>query len=52
MSILGSIYSKLGYETIPAAVASKTFYELKATLPGNDNVLDFVRSDDRPPDVR
>jgi hypothetical protein len=29
-------------EKIPAAVKAKSFYDLKATLPGKDRVLDFV----------
>lgn len=36
------IASKLGYEHIPEDVANKTFYDLKATLPGKDKALDFV----------
>ncbi|KAK8849444.1 hypothetical protein IAR55_004777 [Kwoniella newhampshirensis] len=35
------ISSKLGYETLPEDVAKKSFYDLKATLPGRDKVLDF-----------
>ncbi|WWC93084.1 uncharacterized protein L201_008049 [Kwoniella dendrophila CBS 6074] len=36
-----SLLSKLGYETIPAEIAKKSFYELKATLPGSKGQLDF-----------
>ncbi|WWD20068.1 hypothetical protein CI109_104542 [Kwoniella shandongensis] len=35
------IANKLGYEAIPADVGKKSFYDLKATLPGKDKVLDF-----------
>ncbi|WVQ79492.1 hypothetical protein IAT38_001591 [Cryptococcus sp. DSM 104549] len=41
MAILSSITSKLGYEQIPAAIANKSFYELKANLPGKKE-LDFA----------
>ncbi|WWC73431.1 uncharacterized protein I206_107399 [Kwoniella pini CBS 10737] len=36
-----SFLSKLGYETIPAEIAEKSFYDLKATLPGSKGELDF-----------
>lgn len=40
--MLGAIKSKLGYENIPEDVKHKSFYDLKATLPGTDKFLDFV----------
>ncbi|KAK4683627.1 glutathione peroxidase, partial [Tremellales sp. Uapishka_1] len=40
--MLGAITSRLGYETLPAGIAQKSFYELKAALPGKDKVLDFA----------
>ncbi|WVQ96415.1 hypothetical protein IAU59_003520 [Kwoniella sp. CBS 9459] len=40
MSFLTSVTSKLGYESIPASIAQKSFYELKAVLPGGKE-LDF-----------
>ncbi|ODN78367.1 hypothetical protein L202_04009 [Cryptococcus amylolentus CBS 6039] len=41
MSFFDSIAGKLGYETIPKEVASKSFYDLKATLPGSKGDFDF-----------
>ena len=41
-SILGGLYSRLGYEALPASIVGKSFYDLKAILPGKDKVLDFV----------
>jgi glutathione peroxidase len=35
-------FSKIGYETIPEDVKNKSFYDLKAELPGQDRVLDMV----------
>lgn len=32
-------------EKIPAAIKSMSFYDLKATLPGKDRVMDFVSGD-------
>lgn len=40
--MLGAIKSKLGYETLPAGLENKSFYDLKAQLPGQDKYLDFV----------
>lgn len=42
--LINTISSKLGYETLPAGIESKTFYDLKAVLPGKEKVLDFVSS--------
>ena len=42
MAILGAMSSKLGYETIPASVTSKSFYDLRPALPGKDKTYDFV----------
>lgn len=42
MTFFDSIASKFGYESIPADVANKSFYDLKAKLPGNKGDLDFV----------
>lgn len=36
-----AILSKFGYETIPASVTSKTFYDLRPALPGKDKTYDF-----------
>ncbi|KGB78115.2 glutathione peroxidase [Cryptococcus deuterogattii R265] len=41
MTFFDSIASKFGYESIPADVANKSFYDLKAKLPGNKGDLDF-----------
>lgn len=40
--MFGALKSKLGYETLPAGIENKSFYDLKAQLPGQDKVLDFV----------
>ncbi|WWD04081.1 hypothetical protein V865_002146 [Kwoniella europaea PYCC6329] len=37
-----SLFAKLGYESIPSEIAKKSFYELKATLPGSKGELDFA----------
>lgn len=42
--MFGAIKSKLGYETLPTEIAEKSFYELKAQLPGKEKFLDFVSS--------
>jgi hypothetical protein len=42
MAIFSSIGGVLGYETLPEGVKSKSFYDLKANLPGKDKVYDFV----------
>ena len=42
MTIFSSATSLLGYETLPAGLAHKSFYDLSAPLPGKDKVLDFV----------
>ncbi|WRT69421.1 uncharacterized protein IL334_006407 [Kwoniella shivajii] len=36
-----SFLSKLGFESIPADIAKKSFYDLKAILPGSKGELDF-----------
>lgn len=40
--MFGAIKSKLGYENLPADAGNKSFYDLKAQLPGQDKYLDFV----------
>lgn len=42
LTMFSAVKSALGYEALPAAVATKSFYELKAKLPGKDRYLDFV----------
>ncbi|EKC98475.1 glutathione peroxidase [Trichosporon asahii var. asahii CBS 8904] len=39
--MFGAIKSKLGYENLPADAGNKSFYDLKAQLPGQDKYLDF-----------
>lgn len=39
-----SLSGMLGYETIPDHIKAKSFYDLKATLPGGKE-FDFVRGD-------
>lgn len=41
-SALKSAVGTLKSENIPETVKTKSFYELKAVLPGKDKVLDFV----------
>ncbi|KAJ9108232.1 hypothetical protein QFC19_002479 [Naganishia cerealis] len=36
------IWKKLGYENLPADVADKSFYDLKAPLPGKDRWLNMA----------
>jgi hypothetical protein len=40
--MLSALSGVLGYETLPADVGAKSFYDLKASLPGKDKVYDFV----------
>lgn len=40
--MFGALKSALGYEDLPAGIASKSFYDLRAKLPGKDKYLDFV----------
>jgi hypothetical protein len=47
MAIFSSIGGVLGYETLPEGVKSKSFYDLKANLPGKDKVYDFVSGQGR-----
>lgn len=42
MTFFDSIASKFGYESLPGDVANKSFYDLKAKLPGSKGDLDFV----------
>lgn len=44
--MFSSVRSALGYETLPKDAATKSFYDLKAQLPGKDKVLDFVSGGD------
>jgi hypothetical protein len=36
------IWTKLGYENLPQDVAEKSFYDLKAALPGKDRYINMV----------
>jgi hypothetical protein len=36
------LWTKLGYETLPQDVANKSFYDLRAPLPGKDRWLNMV----------
>jgi hypothetical protein len=36
------LWNKVGYETLPQDVANKSFYDLKAALPGKDKWLNMV----------
>ena len=36
------LWNKVGYETLPQEVANKSFYDLKAALPGKDKWLNMV----------
>ena len=36
------LWNKVGYETLPKEVANKSFYDLKAALPGKDKWLNMV----------
>ena len=38
----------LGFEKIPAEVKAKSFYDLKANLPGKDRVFDFAELKGKP----
>lgn len=38
------LWNKVGYETLPQDVANKSFYDLKAALPGKDKWLNMVSS--------
>ena len=40
--------SMLGFEKIPADVKAKSFYDLKASLPGKDKVYDFAELKGKP----
>jgi hypothetical protein len=40
--MLGSFKSALGFETLPLGAGDKTFYDLKADLPGKNKEIDFV----------
>lgn len=40
--MFGALKSAIGYEALPAGIATKSFYDLKAKLPGKDRYLDFV----------
>lgn len=40
--MFSAIKNAVGYETLPAGIKEKSFYDLKAELPGKDRVLDFV----------
>jgi glutathione peroxidase len=40
--------SMLGFEKIPEGVKQKSFYDLKATLPGKDRVYDFAELKGKP----
>ena len=42
MNIFSSVTGVLGYETLSAGIARKSFYDLSARLPGKDKILDFV----------
>lgn len=42
MTFFDSIASKFGYESLPGDIATKSFYDLKAKLPGSKGDLDFV----------
>lgn len=42
MGLLSGIKSAVGFEQLPEGIEGKSFYDLKATLPGKDKVLDFV----------
>ncbi|RSH93678.1 Glutathione peroxidase 2 [Saitozyma podzolica] len=48
MAIFSSIGGVLGYETLPEGVKSKSFYDLKANLPGKDKVYDFSELKGKP----
>ncbi|UOH82272.1 hypothetical protein LQV05_004969 [Cryptococcus neoformans] len=41
MTFFDSIASKFGYESLPGDIATKSFYDLKAKLPGSKGDLDF-----------
>lgn len=41
-NMFSALKNAIGFETIPAAVRTKSFYDLKAELPGKDRFLDFV----------
>ncbi|ORY35018.1 glutathione peroxidase [Naematelia encephala] len=41
MTLISSLGGVLGYESIPDSVKTKSFYDLQATLPGKDKVLNF-----------
>ncbi|RSH77390.1 uncharacterized protein EHS24_003351 [Apiotrichum porosum] len=42
MGLLSGIKSAVGFEQLPEGIEGKSFYDLKATLPGKDKVLDFA----------
>lgn len=44
MGLLSSVKSAVGFEQLPEGIADKSFYDLKAVLPGKDRELAFVGS--------